>query len=53
MYEIRRLTQYEVDGLKKEGKCFICHKKGHIPIDCLDINKNKKNDKKRKPRPGK
>jgi hypothetical protein len=32
--EIRHLTQEEVDIFKKEGKCFICHKKGHIAIDC-------------------
>jgi hypothetical protein len=49
LYEIRRLTQEEV-GRFKEGKCFICHKKGHIAIDCPD-KKNKKNDRTRKPRP--
>jgi hypothetical protein len=43
LYDIRRLTQ-------KEGKCFICHKKGHIAIDCPNI-KNKKNDITRKPPP--
>jgi hypothetical protein len=52
MYEIRRLTQEEVDISKKEGKCFICHKKGHIAIDCPE-RRNKKNDKTRKSRPGK
>jgi hypothetical protein len=52
LYEIRRLTQEEVDRFKKEGKCFICHKKGHIAIDCPD-RKNKKNDRTRKSRPGK
>jgi hypothetical protein len=51
LYEIRRLTQEEVDRFK-EGKCFICHKKGHIAIDCLD-RKNKKNERTRKSRPGK
>jgi hypothetical protein len=43
LYDIRRLTQDEVDRFKKEGKCFICHKKGHIAIDCPYKN-NKKND---------
>jgi cell fate (sporulation/competence/biofilm development) regulator YmcA (YheA/YmcA/DUF963 family) len=33
LYEIRRLTQEEVDKLEKEGECFICHKKEHIAID--------------------
>jgi hypothetical protein len=51
LYEIRRLTQ-EVDRFKKEGKCFICHKKGHIAIDCLG-RRNKKNERTRKSRPGK
>jgi hypothetical protein len=51
LYEIRRLTQEEVDRSKKEGKCFICHKKGHIAIDYPD-KKNKKNERMRKPRPG-
>jgi hypothetical protein len=51
LYEIRRLTQNEVD-IFKEGKCFICHKKGNIAIDCQD-RKNKKNNRTRKPRPGK
>jgi hypothetical protein len=27
-YKICCLTQEEVDIFKKEGKCFICHKKG-------------------------
>jgi hypothetical protein len=52
LYEIRRLTQQEVDRFKKEGKCFIRHKKGHIAIDCSD-QRNMKNDKTRIPRPGK
>jgi hypothetical protein len=52
MYEIRRLTQEEVDRFKKEGKCLICHKKGYIAIDCPD-KKNHKNDITRKPRPEK
>jgi tRNA A37 N6-isopentenylltransferase MiaA len=52
LYEIRRLTQEEVDRFKKEGKRFTCHKKGHIAIDCPD-RRNKKNDKTRKPPPGK
>jgi hypothetical protein len=52
MYDIRRLTQEEVDRFKKEGKCFICHKKGHITIDCPD-RRNKKMDITRKPRPDK
>jgi hypothetical protein len=52
LYEIRRLTQDEVDRFKKEGKCFICHKQGHLAIDCSD-RRNKKNDRTRKPRPGK
>jgi hypothetical protein len=51
-YEIRRLTQGEVDIIKKEGKCFICHKKGHIAIDCPN-KRNKKNDITRKHQPGK
>jgi hypothetical protein len=45
MYEIRRSTQEEDDIFKKEGKCFICHKRGHIAIDCPD-KKNEKNEKK-------
>jgi hypothetical protein len=52
LYEIRRLTQDEVDRFKNEGKCFICHKKGHIAINCPD-RRNKMNDGPRKPRPGK
>jgi hypothetical protein len=52
LYEIRRLTQDEVDRFKKEGKCFVCHKKGHIAIDCHDI-RDKKNDITRKPQPEK
>jgi hypothetical protein len=52
LYEIRRLTQEVVDRFKKEGKCFIFHKKGHIPIDCRD-KRNKKNERMRKSRPGK
>jgi hypothetical protein len=52
LYEIRRLTQEDVDRFKKEGKCFICHKKRHIAIDCPE-SRNKKNDRTRKPRPGK
>jgi hypothetical protein len=52
LYEISCLTQEEVDKLKKEGKCFICHKRGHIAIACPQ-RKNMKNDKTRKPRPGK
>jgi hypothetical protein len=52
LYDIRRLTQEEVDRFKKEGKCFICHKKGHLAIDYPNI-KNKKNNITRKPRPGK
>jgi hypothetical protein len=51
LYEIRRLTQEEVD-IFKEGKCFICHNRGHIAIDCPD-KKDKKNERTRKPRPGK
>jgi hypothetical protein len=51
MNEIRRLTQEEVDRFK-EGKCFICHKRGRIVVDSPDM-KNKKNDVVRKPRPGK
>jgi hypothetical protein len=47
-----RPTQEEVDRFKKEDKCFICHKRGHIDVDCLD-RKNKKNNRMRKPRPGK
>jgi hypothetical protein len=39
LYEIRRLTQEEVDRLKKEGKCFMCHKKGHIAIVCQKEHK--------------
>jgi hypothetical protein len=27
LYEIRRLTQEDVDRFKKEGKCFICHRR--------------------------
>jgi hypothetical protein len=42
LYAIRRLTQEEVDRFR-EGKCFICHKKGHIAIDCPD-KRNKRND---------
>jgi tRNA A37 N6-isopentenylltransferase MiaA len=53
LYEIRRLTQDEVDRFNKEGKCSICHKKGHLAIDCLLDIRNKKNDKTRKPRAGK
>jgi hypothetical protein len=34
LYEIRRPTQEDVDRFKKEGKCFICHRRGHIAIDC-------------------
>jgi hypothetical protein len=52
LYEIRRLSQEEVDGFQREGKCFICHKKGHIAID-WPYKRNKKNDITRKPRPGK
>jgi hypothetical protein len=52
LYEIRRLNQEEVDRFKKEGKCFISHKKGHIAIDCSG-RRNKKNERTRKPRPGK
>jgi hypothetical protein len=52
VYEIRPLTQEEVDSFKEEGKCFICHKKGHIAIDCPD-RRNKENDITRRPRPGK
>jgi hypothetical protein len=52
MFDIRRLTQEEVDIFKKEGKCFIYHKRGFIAIDC-PCTKNKKNCKMRKPRPGK
>jgi hypothetical protein len=51
VYGIRRLIQEEVDRSKQEGKCFICHKKGHIAIDSPD-GKNEKNDRTRKPRPG-
>jgi hypothetical protein len=51
LYDIRRLTQEEVDRFEKEGKCFICHTRGHIVVDCLDM-KNKKNDRIRKLRPG-
>jgi hypothetical protein len=43
LHEIRRLIQEEVDKFKKEGKCLICHKRGHIAIDCR-YKKNKKND---------
>jgi D-serine dehydratase len=50
LYEIRSLTQEEVDRFKKHGKCFICHKRGYIAIDCPD-RKTKNNDTKRKPRP--
>jgi hypothetical protein len=50
LYEIRRLTQEEVERFKKEGTCFICHKKGHIAIDCPNM-KNIKNDTMRKFRP--
>jgi hypothetical protein len=49
--EIRRLTQEEVDRFKTDGKCFICHKRGHIAIDCQDM-KNEKSDIMRNPRPG-
>jgi hypothetical protein len=35
-----------------EGKCFICHKRGHIAIDSPDM-KNKKKDIRSKPQPGK
>jgi hypothetical protein len=49
LYEIQHLTQEEVDRFKKDGKRFICHKKGHIAIDCP----YKKNERMRKPRPGK
>jgi hypothetical protein len=54
---IRDSTPYSrgcrvVDRFKKEGKCFICHKKGHVAIDSPYM-KNKKNDIMRKPRPGK
>jgi hypothetical protein len=52
LYDIRRLTQDEVERSKKEGKCFISHKTGHIAIDCPD-RKNKTSDITRKPRPGK
>jgi hypothetical protein len=53
LYEIQLLTQDEVEIFKEEAiKCFICHKKGHIAIDCPDI-RNMKNDITRKPRPGK
>jgi hypothetical protein len=52
LYEIRRLTHEEVDRFKKEGKCFIRHKRGHIAIDCHGM-KNKTNERVRKPRPGK
>jgi hypothetical protein len=52
LYEIRRLTQEEVDRFMKEGKCFNCHKKGHIAIDC-PYRRSKKNERTRKPRPGK
>jgi hypothetical protein len=51
LYEIRHLIKEEVDGFKKEGKCFICHKRGRIAIDCPD-KKNKKIDIMRKPMPG-
>jgi hypothetical protein len=52
LYDFRRLTQEEVDIFKKEGKCSICHKKGHIAVDCT-YKKNKNNDITRKPPPGK
>jgi hypothetical protein len=52
LYEIRRLTQDEVDRFKKKRKCFIYHKKGHIAIDCPN-KRNKKNNITRKPPPGK
>jgi hypothetical protein len=52
LYELRRLTQEEVDRFKKEGKCFICHKKGHIAVDCT-YKKNKNIDITRKPPSGK
>jgi hypothetical protein len=51
-YEIRRLTQEEVGRFKKEVKCFISHKRGHLAFGCLD-RKKKKNDKMKKSRPGK
>jgi hypothetical protein len=49
LYEIRRLTQEEVDR-SKEDKYFICHKRGHVAIDCPD-RKNTKNVITSKPRP--
>jgi hypothetical protein len=42
LYAIRRLTQEEVDRFR-EGKYFICHKKGHIAMDCPD-RRNKRNE---------
>jgi hypothetical protein len=36
LYEIQRLTQEDVDRFKKEGKCFICHKRRHMAIECSD-----------------
>jgi hypothetical protein len=52
LYEMRRLTQEEVDTFKKEGKWFIYHKRGHIAIDCPD-KKSRKSERTRKSRPGK
>jgi hypothetical protein len=52
VYEIRRLTQGDVDRFKKEGRCFICHKRGHIAID-RSYMMNKENDTTKKPSPGK
>jgi hypothetical protein len=46
--EIRRLTQEEIVRFKKEDKCFICHKKGQIAIECQD-RKDKKNERRRPP----
>jgi hypothetical protein len=51
VYEIRRLAQEEVNRFKNEGKCFICHTRGHIAIDCRN-RKTKKNGIMGKPRPG-
>jgi UDP-galactopyranose mutase len=48
---VRYSTPYsmaEVD-IFNEGKCLICHKRGHIGIDCPD-KKNKKSDITIKPR---
>jgi hypothetical protein len=53
LYEIRRLTQEEVDIFKQEGKCFICQKRGHIAIDCPDIKEKDILRKLRPKRPGK